>query len=103
MEMTRSLTARPGPDRGPAPAPKPGPTPPGQPVQLILYGPGDPQVVEGTARPGPGGTLLLDLPLPAPPPGGTPVQVLLYGPEEVIEGRTGPANPDGSFDIVTVG
>ncbi len=74
------------------------------PVQLIIYGPGEPTYIEGTSIPAPDGSFDLQLPIETPPSVGTPVQVIMYGPSTptVIEGTTGKPGQDGSFDIIPV-
>lgn len=72
------------------------------PVQLIVYGPTEPEVIEGTAIEAPEGDVEILLPIAAPPAEGTPVQVILYptGEPTVLEGRVGRGEVDGSFDII---
>jgi hypothetical protein len=74
-------------------------------VQMIVYGPGVPAVIEGTATTTSAGAVELELPIITPPPAGTTVQVILYGPGRptVIEGTTTAPAADGSFEIIPLG
>ena len=86
------------------PGPKPQNPLPTYPAQLIIYGPEESTVVEGTTITYPDGSIGLELPLTAPPVEGTTVQLILYIPEEsgIIEGVTGFPHSDGSFDIFPI-
>lgn len=74
------------------------------PAQIIVYGPGAPTVLEGTAVPSGPGSIELVMPVTQPPAAGTTVQIILYGPgaPTVIEGTTSAPAADGSFEIVPV-
>ncbi len=76
-----------------------------QPAQLIIYGPGTPTILEGTASTFPDGTIELTLPITPPPAAGTPVQIIIYGPSKprITEGTTAIPGTDGSFDIIIGG
>ena len=93
----------PSPSPSPSPNPKPS-SPPTYPAQIVIYGPDDSTIVEGTCVVYPDGSIGLDLPLTAPPTEGTTVQLILYTPEDpgIIEGFTGPPDEDGSFDIYPI-
>jgi hypothetical protein len=83
--------------------PPPYPSPPTI-VQMIVYGPGAPTVIEGTATTTSAGEVTLHLPIMTPPAGGTTVQIILYGPGQptVLEGMTTPPAGDGTFEVIPI-
>lgn len=87
----------------PSPLPTPPPLPPGgSPVQLVIYGPGAPVILEGTSVTLPDGSIEIQIAISHPPAPGTPIQVIVYNPSGVptiYEGTTGTVAPDGSFPI----
>lgn len=72
------------------------------PAQVVIYGPGEPEVIDCTAVTDEDGATTIILPIGVAPPVGTPIQIILYGDPEaptVIEATTADLALDGMLGI----